>query len=121
MVEQKVMYLRLTVGCLRSLKIWDSQWPEQLGVCIILVLYKTTSKLIPDSCHGSTMFCLSSSPGNSSLEAAVNWIVDHENDSQFDKTPVVCLHLHLFLHSFHRIFDRGVFFLQKLLRLEQMN
>ncbi|KAL0761838.1 hypothetical protein Bca101_077988 [Brassica carinata] len=27
--------------------------------------------------------------GNSSLEAAVNWIVDHENDSQFDKTPVV--------------------------------
>ncbi|KAF8105630.1 hypothetical protein N665_0157s0198 [Sinapis alba] len=27
--------------------------------------------------------------GNSSLEAAVNWIVDHENDSQFDKMPVV--------------------------------
>ncbi|KAJ0253916.1 Ubiquitin-associated [Hirschfeldia incana] len=27
--------------------------------------------------------------GNSSLEAAVNWIVDHENDSQFDKIPVV--------------------------------
>uniref|UniRef100_M4F8Q4 UBA domain-containing protein n=2 Tax=Brassica campestris TaxID=3711 RepID=M4F8Q4_BRACM len=27
--------------------------------------------------------------GNSSLEEAVNWIVDHENDSQFDKAPVV--------------------------------
>ncbi|RID59785.1 hypothetical protein BRARA_F02987 [Brassica rapa] len=27
--------------------------------------------------------------GNSSLEAAVNWIVDHENDSQFEKMPVV--------------------------------
>ncbi|XP_056862683.1 uncharacterized protein LOC108834150 isoform X2 [Raphanus sativus] len=27
--------------------------------------------------------------GNSSLEEAVNWIVDHENDSQFDKMPVV--------------------------------
>ncbi|KAG7537124.1 Ubiquitin-like domain superfamily [Arabidopsis suecica] len=27
--------------------------------------------------------------GNSSLEAAVNWIIDHENDSQFEKMPLV--------------------------------
>ncbi|ESQ32432.1 hypothetical protein EUTSA_v10004673mg [Eutrema salsugineum] len=27
--------------------------------------------------------------GNSSLETAVNWIIDHENDSQFDKMPLV--------------------------------
>ncbi|KAL9813654.1 putative UBA-like superfamily, Ubiquitin-associated domain, PUB domain, PUB-like domain superfamily [Arabidopsis thaliana] len=26
--------------------------------------------------------------GNSSLEAAVNWIIDHENDSQFEKMPL---------------------------------
>ncbi|KAL9282809.1 putative UBA-like superfamily, Ubiquitin-associated domain, PUB domain, PUB-like domain superfamily [Arabidopsis thaliana] len=27
--------------------------------------------------------------GNSSLEAAVNWIIDHENESQFEKMPLV--------------------------------
>ncbi|CAA7058889.1 unnamed protein product [Microthlaspi erraticum] len=27
--------------------------------------------------------------GNSNLETAVNWIVDHENDSQFDKMPLM--------------------------------
>ncbi|CAH2044735.1 unnamed protein product [Thlaspi arvense] len=27
--------------------------------------------------------------GNSSLESAVNWIIDHENDSHFDKMPLV--------------------------------
>ncbi|KAL1198880.1 hypothetical protein V5N11_008500 [Cardamine amara subsp. amara] len=27
--------------------------------------------------------------GNSSLEAAVNWIIDHENDSQFENMPLV--------------------------------
>lgn len=46
----------------------------------------------------SHILSLSSSLGNSSLEAAVNWIIDHENDSQFEKMPLVCIiHLYIFL------------------------
>lgn len=29
------------------------------------------------------------SSGNTSLEAAVNWIVEHENDSDIDQMPLV--------------------------------
>lgn len=29
--------------------------------------------------------------GNSSIEAAISWIIDHENDADIDEMPLVCL------------------------------
>jgi uncharacterized UBP type Zn finger protein len=31
-----------------------------------------------------------SSSGNASIEAAINWVVEHENDSDIDQMPLVC-------------------------------
>jgi uncharacterized UBP type Zn finger protein len=31
--------------------------------------------------------------GSSSIEAAINWIVEHENDADIDEIPMVCFQL----------------------------
>lgn len=46
-------------------------------------------------CNFLTLFNLGFSLGNASLEAAVNWVVEHENDPDIDQMPSVS-----YLHSF---------------------
>lgn len=36
----------------------------------------------------------------------MNWIVDHENDLQFDKMPLVCIHLHIFSSPIETLMKR---------------
>ncbi|XP_059432636.1 uncharacterized protein LOC132165939 isoform X1 [Corylus avellana] len=39
--------------------------------------------------------------GNSSLEEAINWFVDHENDSNIDEMPLVAVDIDVDCQSFH--------------------
>lgn len=31
--------------------------------------------------------------GNSLIEAAIDWIIDHQNDEDIDEMPLVCLYI----------------------------
>ena len=46
-----------------------------------MVLCKLKSRLI---------CCVLIWTGSSSVEAAINWIVEHENDADVDEVPMVC-------------------------------
>jgi hypothetical protein len=55
------------------------------GLCVFILIISKSHSI----CNFlSVVFSLLS--GNAGLEAAVNWVVEHENDPDIDEMPMVC-------------------------------
>ncbi|XP_028083761.1 UBX domain-containing protein 1-like isoform X1 [Camellia sinensis] len=79
-----------------NLKIWDFHWLKQRGDFIILLINLNDEERWFSLLNFNLMkmaldlFLYERIPqGNSSIDAAVNWLFDHENDPDIDQMPLV--------------------------------
>nr|XP_028946946.1 UBX domain-containing protein 1-like isoform X3 [Malus domestica] len=94
MCQKKWSSRRLTKSCLRNLKEWAFRHHGQpvhftilatlkMGVRLADIHLSQTLRKAGALCTGYDLL------GNASLEVAVNWVVEHENDPDIDEMPSV--------------------------------